>query len=206
MQIIIIDYGSGNLRSAAKAFGHVAGDNRVSVSSDPEILKQASHVVLPGVGAFGDCVAGLNAVDGMREALEEAVIAQEKPFFGICVGMQMMAEMGLEHGEHQGLGWVKGQVVPLSPTDAHLKIPHMGWNSLRQVKPHPILDGIDEEAHVYFVHGYHMQPAEEVTIATTEYGQAVTAMIAKDNRVGTQFHPEKSQTVGLQLIANFLKL
>ncbi|MBX3489760.1 imidazole glycerol phosphate synthase subunit HisH [Parvibaculum sp.] len=213
MKVAIIDYGSGNLRSAAKAFERAARDNAivadVLVTSDPDAVRGADRVVLPGVGAFGDCRAGLHAVSGMVEALTEAVQRDAKPFFGICVGMQLMAARGLEHGQHEGLGWIDGDVVVMKPDDAALKIPHMGWNTLTQTRPHILLDGIETgEAglHAYFVHSYFLDAkSEEDVLARTDYGGPVTAMVAKNNMVGAQFHPEKSQTLGLALIGNFLK-
>lgn len=213
MKIAIIDYGSGNLRSAAKAFERAARDGGlvadVMVTSDPEAVRGADRVVLPGVGAFGDCAAGLRAVPGMVDALTEAVRKEGKPFFGICVGMQLMAERGLEHGIHEGLGWIGGDVVVMTPDDPDLKIPHMGWNTLTQTRVHPLLDGIetgDTGLHAYFVHSYFFDTSASTDIvANTDYGGRVTAMIARDNMAGTQFHPEKSQALGLALIGNFLK-
>ncbi len=209
MSVVIIDYGSGNLHSAAKAFERAAQESgqQIVVTSDAEALSGASHIVLPGVGAFGDCAAGLRALPGMVDALEEQVRVQKKPFFGICVGMQLLAERGLEHGEHAGLGWIKGEVAALAPSDSALKIPHMGWNGLKITRAHPVLEGIEEDAHVYFVHSYQLvcEDAEDV-VATVEYGGAVTAIVARENIIGTQFHPEKSQQVGLTLIRNFLRL
>lgn len=211
MTVVIVDYGSGNLRSAAKAFERAADDLGlgldVMVSSSASDVEAASHVVLPGVGAFADCKAGLAALDGMEEALEQTVISGGTPFMGICVGMQLMAEFGREHGEHVGLGWIEGAVEPMKPADKALKIPHMGWNELHLCDPgHPLFNGLDNGAHVYFVHGYHMvcdNPTH--VLATADYGGAVTAAVGRDNMVGTQFHPEKSQAVGLKLIGNFLK-
>ncbi|MEX0840036.1 MAG: imidazole glycerol phosphate synthase subunit HisH [Parvibaculum sp.] len=213
MKVAIIDYGSGNLRSAAKAFERAARDNAIAadvlVTSDPDAVRGADRVVLPGVGAFGDCRAGLHAVPGMVEALTEAVRVEAKPFFGICVGMQLMAVRGIEHGEHQGLGWIDGDVVVIMPDDASLKIPHMGWNTLTPAKPHILLDGIetgDEGLHAYFVHSYFLDAkSSEDVLARTDYGGPLTAMVAKENMVGAQFHPEKSQALGLALIGNFLK-
>lgn len=209
MQIAIIDYGSGNLRSAAKAFERAGRDAGlvadVLVTSDPDAVRAAERIVLPGVGAFGDCRAGLDAIPGMVEALEEAVRKEAKPFFGICVGMQLMAERGLEHGVHQGLGWLKGDVVKIEPSDPSLKIPHMGWNELEVVNGHPLLEDMPA-AHAYFVHSYAFAVSDPpVLVARVDYGGPVTAMVAKDNMVGTQFHPEKSQALGLALIGNFLK-
>ncbi len=210
MSVVIIDYGSGNLHSVAKAFALMAEPLRlpVDVTSDSEKVAVASHIVLPGVGAFGDCVAGLSAIDGMRQVLEERVLSTGIPFFGICVGMQMMLEKGLEHGEHAGLGWIKGEVVTLAPEDTSLKIPHMGWNGLQLQQPdHPVFAGIRHDDHVYFVHSYHAQCQNRGNcLATTDYTQTISACVGRDNMIGTQFHPEKSQKVGLRLIENFLNM
>jgi imidazole glycerol-phosphate synthase subunit HisH len=210
MTVAIIDYGSGNLRSAAKAFERMVRESgrsdNISVTSDADVVRQADHVVLPGVGAFADCRRGLYAVDGMVDALRHVVIEKGRPFLGICVGMQLMATVGREHGDHTGLNWIKGDIVPLSPDDASLKVPHMGWNDL-QVKEnvHPVLSGISTGDHVYFVHSYHLQAeSPDHILATVDYGEPVTAIVGRDNLIGTQFHPEKSQQVGLRLIANFL--
>lgn len=207
--VAIIDYGSGNLRSAGKAFERAArdanSDAKIIVTSDADQVRDADRIVLPGVGAFADCRRGLDAVPGMMAALDEAVIKQGKPFLGICVGMQLMADRGLEHGGADGLGWIGGRVEALSPTDKTLKIPHMGWNALEIVRPHPLLDGIGTGDYVYFVHSYHLAVADGAgLVATADYGGPVTAMVARDNMVGTQFHPEKSQKAGLCLITNFL--
>ena len=162
--------------------------------------------MLPGVGAFADCMAGLDALPGMRAALDREVVKGGKPFLGICVGMQLMAERGFEHGSHGGLGWLAGDVVALEPDDPALKVPHMGWNELEIERKHPVLDGIEDGDHAYFVHGYQLRCADHgYCVARTEYGGAVTAVVGRDNMIGTQFHPEKSQAVGLKLIANFLK-
>lgn len=207
---VIIDYGSGNLRSAAKAFARAAHDTgidaEVTVTADAAALAGASHIVLPGVGAFADCKRGLAAVSGMIEALEEQVIRSGKPFLGICVGMQLMADRGLEFETAEGLGWIPGDVVALTPSYPALKVPHMGWNEL-QLKgaDHPVLAGIESGDHAYFVHSYHLAASDPAQVlATVEYGGPVTAIVARDNLVGTQFHPEKSQEAGLRLIANFL--
>lgn len=207
---VIIDYGSGNLRSAAKAFERASeefGASEVVVTNDPAALKNADHIVLPGVGAFADCKAGLAAVPGMIDALTEQVIANKKPFLGICVGMQLMATLGREHGDTDGFGWIDGEVVEIKPSDAALKIPHMGWNALSfEPGAHPVLSGFDVGAHAYFVHSYHFAAANAGNVlAEVEYGGAVTAMIGRDNMIGTQFHPEKSQQFGLAFIANFLR-
>ena len=203
---VIIDYGSGNLRSAAKAFEH-ASVEEVLVSNDPAALQDASHIVLPGVGAFADCKAGLEAVPGMIAALEEQVIKQKKPFLGICVGMQLMATRGLEHGETAGFNWIEGEVVEIKPAEATLKIPHMGWNALEFGKgAHPVLQGFEAGVHAYFVHSYHFAAANSANVlAGVDYGGKVTAMVGRDNMIGTQFHPEKSQQFGLAFIENFLK-
>ncbi len=211
--VAIIDYGSGNLHSAAKAFERMNGEENagytIKVTDDPGDVRSADRVVLPGVGAFADCRAGLLAVDGMMAALEEAVIQKARPFLGICVGMQLMADTGLEHGETPGFGWIGGQVKAIAPDDKSLKIPHMGWNTLNLVTPHPLLAGIEAGSaglHAYFVHSYHLvAETRGHVVAETGYGGPVTAMVARDNLAGTQFHPEKSQKLGLALIANFLK-
>jgi glutamine amidotransferase len=213
MTIAIIDYGSGNLRSAEKAFERAARAHAhmpdVIVTSDPERVLKADRVVLPGVGAFADCKRGLWAVDGMPEALEETVRKKGKPFFGICVGMQLMASRGLEFETVKGLGWIDGDVIEMRPSDPTLKIPHMGWNTI-DVRPegHPVFNGIKtgpNGLHAYFVHSFHFQCVHAADrLATFDYAGTFTAMVAKDNMIGTQFHPEKSQRLGLELIANFL--
>ena len=213
MHVAIIDYGSGNLHSAAKAFERAAreqgSDLAIKVTARPEDVADAERIVLPGVGAFADCKRGLEAVPGMIDALEEAVQGRGKPFLGICVGLQLMAERGLEHGVTPGLGWIKGEVRAIVPADPALKIPHMGWNTLRVVRANPLLDGIptgEGGLHAYFVHSYHVVPEEPGDlVASTDYGGPITAFVAKDNMAGTQFHPEKSQKLGLALIANFLR-
>jgi glutamine amidotransferase len=213
MTVAVVDYGSGNLHSAAKAFeraAHDAGlDQPIVVTHDPAAVARADRVVLPGVGAFADCRRGLDAVDGMVEALEEAVRRKARPFFGICVGMQLLAERGREYEVTEGLGWIPGEVDRIAPNDPGLKIPHMGWNTLNVARPHPLLGDLQFGArglHAYFVHSYQLKPAEPADlVAAADYGGAVTAIVARDNMVGTQFHPEKSQRLGLALIANFLK-
>jgi imidazole glycerol-phosphate synthase subunit HisH len=213
MRVAIIDYGSGNLRSAAKAFERAARDGgtgaEIIVTADANIVAAADRIVLPGVGAYADCRAGLDAVPGMVEALEDAVTAKGRPFLGICVGMQLMSSRGLEKTITKGLGWIAGDVVEMRPADTSLRIPQIGWNTLDVARPHPLLDGIptgEEGWHAYFVHSYHLAAANHADIiATTGHGMAVTAMVAKANMVGTQFHPEKSQKLGLKLIANFLE-
>ena len=207
MTVVIIDYGSGNLRSAAKAFERAAGTAgpEIRVSDSAEEVARASRVVLPGVGAFADCKRGVEALPGMRDALEDAVIGRGVPFLGICVGMQLMARFGFENGKHEGFGWIDGDVVALAPANG-LKVPHMGWNDLVVAPPgHAVLAGLDSGTHAYFVHGFHLRAAApSEVIATVEYGEALTAMVGRDNMIGTQFHPEKSQQAGLRLIANFL--
>ena len=213
MKIAIIDYGSGNLASAGKAFERAAREAglgaEISITSDPDYVAKADRIVLPGVGAFADCRKGLDSVDGMLAALNEAVTPKARPFFGICVGHQLMASRGLEKETTNGLDWIKSDVVEIEPNDPSLKIPHMGWNTLDVKFNHPIFDGIvtgENGLHAYFVHSYHMVPTDsDVVLATSNYGGDITAMVAHENRVGTQFHPEKSQTLGLALIANFLK-
>jgi imidazole glycerol-phosphate synthase subunit HisH len=213
MKTVIIDYGSGNLHSAHKAFERAATDNKIKgdiiVSSKAEDVTTADRIVLPGVGAFKDCSEGLLAVEGMRDALQQRVIVGGFPFLGICVGMQLLATRGLEHVTTKGLGWLAGDVVKIAPQDPSLKIPHMGWNTLNVHSPHALLNGIETGSsglHAYFVHSYHLQAAlPEDVIATTDYSGAVTAMVGYENIVGTQFHPEKSQALGLKLIANFLR-
>jgi glutamine amidotransferase len=212
-KVVLIDYGSGNLHSAGKALERAARESGtgqpILVTSDPEAVRIAERVVLPGVGAYADCRRGLDAVPGMVEALNEAVREKGRPFLGICVGLQLMATRGLEHGVTHGLDWIPGDVIKLAPDDAALKIPHMGWNSLEARRAHPLLDGIptgEAGLDAYFVHSYHLAAADEADIvAVSEYGQPVTAMVARDNLAGTQFHPEKSQTLGLALLANFLR-
>lgn len=210
MTVAIIDYGSGNLRSAAKAFERCqrerGGSADVVVTDDADVVRRAERIVLPGVGAFADCRRGLYAVDGMVDALKRAVIDEGRPFMGICVGMQLMAERGLEHGEHEGLGWIPGDVTAIEVNDPALKIPQMGWNDLQIDAPdHPVLAGIESGDHTYFVHGYHLLCGDAGhRLAGVEFGGPVTAMVGRDNLVGMQFHPEKSQAVGLRLISNFL--
>ncbi|MEE1655814.1 imidazole glycerol phosphate synthase subunit HisH [Microvirga sp. CF3062] len=213
MSVVIIDYGSGNLHSAAKAFERAAReaelDLAITVSSDPSVVAKADRIVLPGVGAFADCRRGLDSVPGMVEVLQRRVHEDKRSFFGICVGMQLMATRGLEHTTSYGLDWIKGDVKAITPSDPNLKIPHMGWNTLQQVKPHPLLDGIPtgpDGLHAYFVHSYALSPTNPAdVVATTDYGGPVTAIVGRDNLVGAQFHPEKSQALGLKLIANFLR-
>jgi len=223
-KVAIIDYGSGNLRSAAKAFERVAGKEvAVTVTDNPQELMTATHIVLPGVGAFADCMRGLKALPGMRAALEKQVRERRKPFLGVCVGMQMLFDRGYEHGMHEGLGWIAGEVVkigvrqeargasdlhsPLTPHASSLKIPHMGWNDLCLLTPdHKLLAGLRTGDHAYFVHSYHAQCEPGFILATTDYGGPITAIAGTGNITGTQFHPEKSQETGLKLIGNFLKL
>ncbi len=210
MELTIIDYGSGNLRSAAKAFERAVREADLStgivVTSDPERVLKSDRIVLPGVGAFKACKAGLDGVDGMVDVLNEAVLNKGRPFLGICVGMQLMADRGIEHGTTDGLGWITGEVVKLEPDSSDLKIPHMGWNELDLCSDHALLKGLKNGQHAYFVHSYQMTVADPSHIlASVDYGGPVTSIIGRDNMVGTQFHPEKSQETGLQLLTNFLK-
>ncbi len=213
MSVAIIDYGSGNLKSAAKAFERAVAesgnDQPVLVTADPDSAAKADRIVLPGVGAFADCRNGLAAIDGMAAALEAAVIGRGTPFLGICVGAQLMAARGLEKDITPGFGWIAGDVAQIAPANPDLKIPHMGWNTLDVRHDHPLLAGIatgPDGLDAYFVHSYHIVPENpDDLVASADYGGPVTAMVAKDNYAGTQFHPEKSQTLGLALIANFLK-
>jgi imidazole glycerol-phosphate synthase subunit HisH len=211
-RVAIIDYGSGNLHSAAKAFERAVResgvDAMITLTADPDIVSAADRIVLPGVGAFADCKRGLEAVPGMRAALEDTVRIKGRPFLGICVGMQLMASRGLEFEVTDGLDWIAGEVRAIEPNDKSLKIPHMGWNTLKVDNPHALLAGVPtgpDGLHAYFVHSFHFVPEDRAAIvAETDYGGPVTAFIAKGNMAGTQFHPEKSQTLGLKLIANFL--
>jgi len=210
--VAIIDYGSGNLHSAAKSFERAAQESGIAstihVTSDTDVVRAADRIVLPGVGAFADCRRGLDAVPGMVETLEEVVRGQGRPFLGICVGMQLLASRGLEYTVTQGLGWIPGDVTLIKPDDANLKIPHMGWNTLERRGDHPLLAGIEtgpEGLHAYFVHSYALAAERpQDVLAVTDHGGPVTAMVAHGNVAGTQFHPEKSQKLGLKLIANFL--
>lgn len=213
MSVAIIDYGSGNLHSAAKAFERAArtmeNPDKIIVTRDPEIVFRADRIVLPGVGAFADCRKGLETLDGMVDAMSEAVRDKGRPFFGICVGMQLMATQGKEYVATPGLNWISGDVEKIAPRDESLKIPHMGWNTLDLVREHPVLDRLplgDKGRHAYFVHSYHLKAANESdVVARADYGGPVTAIVARDTMIGTQFHPEKSQRFGLALISNFLK-
>jgi glutamine amidotransferase len=211
--VALIDYGSGNLASAAKALARAAEGTKheIITTSDPKVVKEAERIVLPGVGAFADCMRGLCAVPGMVPMLREKVLKDGAPFLGICVGMQLLATVGKEFGEHLGLGWIAGEVVKIEPAAANggnapLKIPHMGWNELKIVQRHKLLEGIESGAHAYFVHSYQFKPAlPDDLLATTDYGGPLTAMIGNENIAGTQFHPEKSQATGLKLLSNFLR-
>jgi glutamine amidotransferase len=213
MTVAVVDYGSGNLHSAAKALERAARESGANepilVTGDPEQVRRADRVVLPGVGAFADCKRGLDAVPGMVAAMTEAVRAKGKPFLGICVGMQLMAERGREYVVTEGFGWIKGEVDRIEPSDPTLKIPHMGWNTLNLRHAHPLLDGIPtgpQGLHAYFVHSYQLEPEyESDLVAESDYGGPLTAMVARANMAGTQFHPEKSQQLGLALLANFLR-
>jgi glutamine amidotransferase len=208
MQVALIDYGSGNLASAAKALARAAGSGgqKIITTADPDIVRDAERIVLPGVGAFADCMRGLSAVPGMVQVLREKVLQQGTPFLGICVGMQLLATVGREFGNHPGLGWIAGEVVKITPDDSSFKIPHMGWNELKILRPHALLDGITSGAHAYFVHSFELRPTlPDDLVVTTDYGGPLTAMVGDANIAGTQFHPEKSQATGLKLLENFLR-
>jgi glutamine amidotransferase len=213
LSVAIIDYGSGNLHSVAKAFERAAStlDHAPSiiVTRNPDEVARADRIVLPGVGAFADCRRGLDALEGMVPALNEAVRSKARPFFGICVGMQLMASRGKEYVTTEGLNWIAGDVEKIAPDQADLKIPHMGWNTLNVARAHPLLDGLslgNDGRHAYFVHSYHLKTANDAdVVAHTEYGGAVTAIVANGTAIGTQFHPEKSQGFGLTVITNFLR-
>ena len=213
MRVAIIDYGSGNLRSATKAFERAAREAGISaeidLTADAERVRTADRIVLPGVGAFADCRRGLDAVNGMLDAMTEAVRVKARPFFGICVGMQLMATRGKEHVVTDGFNWIAGDVEKIAPREENLKIPHMGWNTLDMIREHPVLERLPlgpKGRHAYFVHSYHLNAANEADVlARADYGGPVTAIVGKDTAIGTQFHPEKSQRLGLKLIGNFLK-
>jgi glutamine amidotransferase len=213
MRVAIIDYGSGNLRSATKAFERASRETgigaEIELTADAGRVRSADRVVLPGVGAYADCRAGLDAVPGMVDALEEVVTAKGRPFLGICVGMQLMSERGLEKTVTRGLGWIAGDVKVIEPADPALKVPQIGWNTIELRRDHPLFAGIptgEKGLHAYFVHSYHLDAKDEGDLlALANYGGPVTAAVARDNYAGTQFHPEKSQALGLALIANFLK-
>ena len=213
MRVAIIDYGSGNLRSATKAFERAAREAgiaaEIDLTADAGRVRTADRIVLPGVGAYADCRAGLDAVPGMVEAIEEAAISMGRPFLGICVGMQLMSERGLEKTVTKGFGWIAGDVREIEPADSGLKIPQIGWNTIDLVRDHPLFAGIatgGSGLHAYFVHSYHLAATDpNQLVSTTGYGGPVTAAVGRDNLFGTQFHPEKSQALGLALIANFMR-
>lgn len=209
-RLAIIDYGSGNVRSVQRALeaaaNHFEIPLTVTLTSDPDRIRQADRIVLPGVGHFADCAAGLAAREGVSEALNEFVFRSRRPFLGVCVGMQLMADVGREDVETRGLGWIPGAVERLEPTDPTLPIPHMGWNVLTDIRMHPVLNGLGPEPHVYFVHSYAMKPELPSHVAARcDYGGKFVAAIARDNLFGTQFHPEKSQKAGQTILANFLR-
>ena len=207
--VALIDYGSGNLRSAEKALARAAADSgtrqRIAVTANPMLVAAAERIVLPGVGAFADCMRGLSSIPGMIEALNDAVLKRGTPFLGICVGMQLLANVGREHGDHKGLGWIQGEVVRLTPSESRLKVPHMGWNALSLLQPHKLFEGMADGTDVYFVHSYCIRPKNPAEIlATTDYGGSIAAIVGRDNIAGTQFHPEKSQAEGLAFLERFL--
>lgn len=208
MRVALVDYESGNLHSAEKAFqrmGAEAGAD-VAVTADPEVVARADRIVLPGDGAFPACRAALDAVPGMVEALADAVLDRGVPFMGICVGMQMLADRGHEYRQTPGLGWIGGEILRIAPDDPALKVPQMGWNDLQVLRPHPVLDGVVTGDHAYFVHSWQFRATDPAHLqARVDHGGPVTAVVARDNIVGLQFHPEKSQAVGLRIIANFLR-
>jgi len=212
MTVAVVDYGSGNLHSAVKALERAAretGTETIVLTRDPDAVARADRIVLPGVGAFADCKRGLDAVPGMLDAMTDAVRKKGRPFFGICVGMQLLADRGLENEVTAGLGWIPGEVDRIAPADRALKVPHMGWNTLAPQKPHPLFEGIPlgpSGLHAYFVHSYNLKPADKGDlVAEADYGGAITAAVARGNVAGTQFHPEKSQRLGLAVLANFLR-
>ncbi|TGV08862.1 imidazole glycerol phosphate synthase subunit HisH [Mesorhizobium sp. M8A.F.Ca.ET.173.01.1.1] len=213
MRVAIIDYGSGNLRSATKAFERAAREAgiaaEIDLTADADRVRTADRIVLPGVGAYADCAAGLRAVEGMWEAVEEVAIAKGRPFLGICVGMQLMSQRGLEKTITNGFGWISGDVKEIQPADPALKIPQIGWNTIELRRRHPLFSGIPtgpDGLHAYFVHSYHLDAKNpDEVLAVADYGGPVTATVARDNLAGTQFHPEKSQALGLALITNFLR-
>ena len=207
--VALIDYGSGNLRSAAKALMRAAETSgtrhEVVITADPNRVAEAERIVLPGVGAFADCMRGLSAIPGMLSALEESVLRRGTAFLGICVGMQLLAEWGREHEDCRGLGWVPGEVLRITPLEPALKVPHMGWNALSILQPHKLFEGMTDGTDVYFVHSYYLKPRDPLQIlATTDYGGSIPAVVGRDNIAGTQFHPEKSQAEGLCFLERFL--
>ena len=205
-KVVIIDYGSGNLQSVFNALELVKNSSHlIQISSNPADLISATCIILPGVGAFGDCISSLKAIDGMVEELQTQVLKNKKPFLGICVGMQLLADFGFEYGKHSGLGFVAGDVVEVNNQNNTLKVPHIGWNNISIKKPHPVLNGIKDGEHFYFVHSFYFIPKNQnEIIATVNYGSDLTAIISKDNIIATQFHPEKSSDAGLQLLKNFI--
>lgn len=206
-KIIIIDYGSGNLASVSNALELIKNSNqKIIISNNPDDLQAATHIILPGVGAFGDCISSLKEIPRMREILEDQVLMHKKPFLGICVGMQLLADVGYEYGENKGLGFIKGKVIKIDDQNGILKIPHMGWNDLI-VKPndHPVLAEIKSGDHAYFVHSYYFIPSNNnEALVEVDYGIRIAAVLAKDNIIATQFHPEKSDKIGLKLLRNFI--
>jgi len=204
-KVVIVDYGSGNLQSVFNALELVKSPHIVTISNDPEDLKSATHIILPGVGAFGDCLSSLKKINGMVEGLQSQILKNKKPFLGICVGMQLLADFGFEYGKHPGLGFVAGNVVEIDHQNNRLKVPHVGWNNISIIKPHPILNGIKNDEHFYFVHSFHfIAKNQNDVLATVNYGSDLAAIISKDNIIATQFHPEKSSDAGLKFLKNFI--
>ena len=206
-KIVIIDYKSGNLQSVFNALESIKNSSdTIQISNIPNDLESATHIILPGVGAFGDCISSLRAIKGMVEALKLQIMINKKPFLGICVGMQLLADFGLEYGNHSGLGFISGNVVGIDNLDNQLKIPHIGWNNIDIKKPHPILEGIKNGEHFYFVHSFKFIPKDQNdVVAIIEYGEETVAILAKENIIATQFHPEKSSDAGLLMLKNFIQ-
>ena len=210
MSIAVIDYGSGNLKSAAKALETAANNTNINskivVTSDPKTIKQSDKIVLPGQGSFRDCYLGIKKIPGLNETLNEFVLDKKKPIFGICVGMQLFAKTGYESQETKGFGWIDAEVRKINNMNKKLKLPHMGWNQIEFKKDFTLFSGLENKSHMYFIHSYELiTKQKDCIVATTNYGNSITAAIAKENIFGTQFHPEKSQKNGLKILENFLK-
>jgi len=210
MSIAVIDYSSGNLKSAAKALEAAANninlDSKIVVTSNPEEIKKSNKIILPGQGSFRDCYLGIKKINGLIDTLNDFVLVQKKPIFGICVGMQLFAKIGYESEETKGFGWIDGVVKKINNINKTLKLPHMGWNQIEFKKDFLLFSGIENKSHMYFVHSYEfLTKQKDCIVATTNYGNSIIVAVAKDNIFGTQFHPEKSQKNGLKLLENFLK-